>query len=177
MPMIRSNEDRIKTISQLVGRIDGPVALILRGLPGCGKTDLALAVTRSGRSFSHGQIIEMGIRPPHGRAAVEQDCTPDYDAINGQCFRGYLEALRLAGSYTGIVASVHNTMASHVDLEPYRLAAVAHGIYPLIVRIDSPPDFCMTQQTRGLSLAEMYRIHESLTKPLPDHVVGQAIIR
>jgi hypothetical protein len=151
------------------------VALILRGVPGSGKTTLArhLAAARRPR----------GARAPSLHSADDffETAAGGYqfdparlEAAHGACFRGFVEALRGADMAAGgLVAVVHNTGGSAWEVEPYRAAAIAYGAAPLIVRLDVPLEVAFARQAHGVPLEAAKGIGARLGAPL--HFPARAV--
>ena len=159
-------------------------AVILRGLPGSGKTTLAQALVRHAneslegrsqearrllratRAVSADDLFEVG----GGRYAFDARRLPEAHA---RCFRGFVDAIRgidesVARGDDGIVVAVsHNTATTHAEIEPYRLAALAYGVEPLVVRLDVPVETCLARQTHGVPEASVRAMAFRLREPLP----------
>ena len=151
--------------------------MILRGLPGSGKSRQARRLTTNGRTAwcsadhyfhlprsgggdrSRGMFGFQAELPLPG----EYDFSPaELVHAHGLCLRTAIEAVR-----RGMDVCVDNTHTSAVELATYVSLAQAYGYDVDIVHVDTPVDVCLRQQTHGVAEEHITAMAARFERDLP----------
>lgn len=162
-----SVEARRARVAAAVEAAAKPVALILRGISGAGKTTLARQIG--------GPVVEAddAFVGPDGYLFDPRRLTE----AHAGCFRrwcGYLASA--AERRAPVVAIVANTAITAEEVSPYVLAAQAWGVAPLIVRLSASPSVAASRSTHGVSRRRIEDAAMRLREPLPAFLAPLEIV-
>ena len=136
-----------------------PVAVVLRGVSGAGKTTLARQLG--------GPVVEADDLFVSDGGAYAFDPRRLTEA-HGQCFRRWCGLMSQSRSAEGtVVAVVANTGISAAEISPYVLAAQAWAVEPLIVRLVVPAATAAARATHGVPASRIEDAATRLLEPLP----------
>lgn len=126
--------------------------LILRGLPGSGKSFFSAKMKRVS---ADDYMVDK-----QGNYAFDPSML---DHAHATCFRVFLSFLaRHHDSYEQVEIAVDNTNLTARDIAPYRLAAMAHRCEYAILNIKCDPEVAYSRQTHGVSRATFDRLVRTL---------------
>lgn len=152
----------------------GPRVLILRGLPGSGKSDFEAALRGRGvvvRTFCVNDYFT-------GRDGGYRFAAGDLTAAHTLCFRRMqtaVHAYRVAAAgpeqLTGTVFTgpdilvVNNTNLHRAEYTPYVMVARAATVEVVLIRFDVDPEVCAVRNTRGISAAAIKEMAARFEEP------------
>lgn len=137
--------------------------LILRGLPGSGKS--CLAQMKDAEAQAEGLSSQI-VSADHFFTAVDGTYTFDRTKIglaHGECFRRFIDALRLGVN----VVIVDNTNSHPLEVAPYMLGATAHGYTPRLLRLNCSIDTAVLRNIHGCPQPAIEYMADNLREPLP----------
>lgn len=130
--------------------------IILRGLPGCGKSTFTKTLDKPFICSADDFFMVNGV--------YVFDPSRIGDA-HANCFYRYIMALH--ERYQNPIV-VDNTNCTAVEIAPYALAASAFGVADLkVITIDTPMDVCLKRNVHGVPSKVLVSMADEMKQPLP----------
>jgi predicted kinase len=146
------------TYDEIVASLAPKTALIVRGIPGSGKS------TFIERLAQERPLERVAFDDFRGVGEDYKYSPKDQPRVNNKTANRFRELLRKG---TTLVA-VEGVFGSHDKINQYRQMARARGFKPVIVTVTATPEDASERGVHGVDLDKTQGMHESISKPLPD---------
>ena len=131
--------------------------VILRGIPGSGKTTLAKRLVEH---VGHGEVVSADdyFEGPDGyRFDVSR-----IEQAHGDCFRRAVRTAQDLATRDGLLV-VANTAVEPVEVAPYYLMGQAYQLDPLVVTLGTPTEEAVRRNVHGVPSSTIERMADALT--------------
>lgn len=138
--------------------------IILRGLPGSGKSTFGKQLEREIKSAGGSVAVVSADQHFYQLGGGNYKFDPNQvGAAHASCFRKFIEELT-AGTDLVIV---DNTSTSTMEISPYKLGADAFGYQTEIKQVVSSPEDSLKRNLHGVPDTAIEAMHKSLQEPIP----------
>lgn len=154
------------------------LALIMRGAPGSGKSNVVTAVKAA--MAERKRLVAVASADAHrmvdGKYVFDRDKNDD---VHAACLRDFIHSATVGDRYghDNDVIICDNTNVNTAEIAPYWAVARAYGWFPLIVYVEADPVVAAARNTHGVPAAKVQDMADRIQRFKLPGVYRQVTVR